>query len=78
MGRDGPQLGFGGIEYLLMTVIDQLAVANWQRAAAGQPRHKQPPKPEPLPRPGFAPLAFKRPRVTAADLVEHKRRHARR
>lgn len=47
----GDQAGWGLTQHLLAGLYDQLAVANWQRAASGAKR--APKKPSPLPRPGI-------------------------
>ncbi|MFF5473326.1 hypothetical protein [Streptomyces achromogenes] len=39
-------------EHLTAVVIDELRVANWQRANEGAEKSKQSPRPKPFPRPG--------------------------
>lgn len=39
-------------EQLLAAIVDELRVANWQRAAASAKKGNQPKRPKPIPRPG--------------------------
>lgn len=67
--RDGL---WGLAEQLQATAVDELRVANWQRANAGLKEHEQSKRPEPIERPGVA----RKKRITAADLLAHKERTA--
>jgi len=49
----GDDYHWGLREQLLAAVVDELRVANWQRAASGAKKGKQPPRPKPIPRPGI-------------------------
>jgi hypothetical protein len=53
-----------------MAAVDLLAIGNWQRANAGQPKNKQTKPPSPLPRPGVP----RREPVTLKQLLEQRRR----
>ena len=72
VGRATKGQGWTVTDHLLISVLDLLSEANWQRAAAGQPRHKQPKHPAPFPRPG---AEKPRTKVTAAALAAFNARH---
>lgn len=72
MGRATGSEGFTITDHLLLTVIDQLAGANWQRANSGLPRSKQSKPPAPMRRPGD--VVENKRTVTAAQLAAFKRR----
>ena len=48
--REPERASWGVTDYLLATIADALAVANWQRASQG--RRAPGPRPKPIPRPG--------------------------
>ncbi|MFD3517701.1 hypothetical protein [Streptomyces sp. NPDC058657] len=64
---------WGLAEHVQALVVDELRVANWQRANSGLKPHEQSPFPEPMDRPGVQ--QKKRREITAEDLLAHRERH---
>ncbi|MFJ7069205.1 hypothetical protein [Streptomyces sp. NPDC101115] len=61
---------WGLAEHLQAQQIDELRVANWQRANEGLKRHEQSRPPEPIERPGTR----RKKKITAAELLAHRER----
>ncbi|MFD0078237.1 hypothetical protein ACFVIY_38050 [Streptomyces sp. NPDC127166] len=57
-------------EHLQAQQIDELRVANWQRANEGLKRHEQSRPPDPIERPGTR----RKKTITSADLLAHRER----
>lgn len=73
VGRATEGEGFTITDHLLLTVIDYLAGANWQRANSGLARTKQSKPPEPVRRPGDAKAKLA---ITAAQIEAWRQRKA--
>jgi hypothetical protein len=56
--------------HLQAQTIDELRVANWQRANEGLKAHEQSKPPEPIERPGTK----RKKKITTADLLAHRER----
>ncbi|MFI5808973.1 hypothetical protein [Streptomyces sp. NPDC051561] len=70
LGDTDSMWGLG--EHLQAAVIDELRVANWQRANSGLKAHEQSKPPEPVERPGNR--TQQRRKITADDLLAHRER----
>lgn len=71
LGRASEGRGYTVTDHLLLSVLDRLDQAAWQRANAGKKRSQQSKPPQPLPRPGDK---VKRHRMTAGKLLAFQRR----
>lgn len=71
MGDDD---GLWGLqEHLTAAAVDELRVANWQRANEGVKKGQQSPRPKPLPRPG---VGNRRTQRTDRDSSERQAKRA--
>lgn len=78
VSKNGGDALWGLTEQLLAATVDALNVGNWQRAASGLDKGKQPKKPSPIPRPGVKPEGRTFGGKTSLTIADMRRRKEKR